>query len=523
MERTQLLAPLNYISEGVIIINDKFEIIYANRVIDNWCDNKITENIDNCLFDVFPEIKNKKLFIRLKNFFPNKIPLVFSSVIHKYLIPIEINNAEMFQYSMVGSFEFPGDDKDYGIITIQNVTELATSLKNSKIYSKKVENNAKNRLRFLSNMSHELRTPLNGLTGIAELLSFTSLSNEQTDYVNTIKDCSSNLIDLINDFLDFVKYDSSEIKTSNHPTDISKLLKDTVRLLSPLAKKKNIKLEYSIQGDINLSNALLDRSKVKQLLINLIGNSIKFTNEGYVKVTVGVSTEKSELLFQINDSGIGISKKDCEIVFEKFEQVEDHGQSHFSGTGLGLSICKKLVKIMKGNIWVESSLDNGSTFFFTLPFENSLHSTEAIKIIEHKPDTKTVSDLKNMKVLVVEDNPLNQFTTKKLLERSQMIVTVAGNGREAIDILEKNANFDFILMDYQMPFLNGSEATKYIKTKLKGSVHAPVIMISANALKEDIDMFLESGVDDHLSKPFNSLQLTEKLVSFLNKKGIKLD
>lgn len=392
---------------------------------------------------------------------------------------------------------------------------LVTALEKTKselIASKELAESATEaKSRFLATMSHEYRTPLNGILGMTSLLLDKSLSHEQEQYVSTIKNSGEVLLRLVNDALDFSKIEAGQLKFELLDFDLVSTLQDLKKSFEFLAQQKG--LEFQLEVDSKIPLYLKgDPGRIRQILTNLIGNALKFTSSGFVKVKVRRLDSTSnyiKLHFEIKDSGIGISNEDVQKLFQEFAQADASTTRRYGGTGLGLSICKRLVEMMDGNIGVSSLPELGSTFWFTL---NLLPGSETV----HETSTNNDTDRAqlHLRVLVAEDNQVNQLIITKILEKLGAQCLVVGNGKEVIDALQATP-FQLVLMDCNMPEMDGYEATHLIRAKnLVPDKTIPIIAMTANAMRGDAERCLDAGMDDYLSKPLNFKKVSEVLLKW---------
>lgn len=366
---------------------------------------------------------------------------------------------------------------------------------------------------FLANMSHEIRTPMNGIIGMGELLLGTKLDDTQRQYLEMLKQSADSLLELLNDILDFSKIEAGRMELDSHEFDLNTIVTETVQAMSVRAYQKRIVLLHHISPEVP-ARLIGDDGRLRQILINLIGNAIKFTHKGGVTVEVNVESGTADLLmlhFKINDTGIGIAGTMHQRIFEAFTQAESSTTRRYGGTGLGLAICRDLVELMHGRIWVESEPEVGSTFHFTAAFGR----TSGISIKPQSPRVEpVVTAHSSMKLLVVEDGHVNQLVSSRMLEIRGHLVTLASSGEAAIEFFNSES-FDAILMDVQMPGMNGLEATAMIRQieQATGS-HVPIIAMTANAMKGDRELCLAAGMDDYLSKPLRSAELYQAVEQF---------
>ncbi|MBN9543717.1 MAG: response regulator [Alphaproteobacteria bacterium] len=373
---------------------------------------------------------------------------------------------------------------------------------------------------FLANMSHEIRTPINGIMGCVGLLEEKITDSSQMDYIKLIKNSSEDLLVIINDILDLSKIESGMLNLENIPFDVTDSIKSLHEVMKIKAAQKNIDLLFKVDKEVQ--NYLIgDVSRIRQITLNLVNNAIKFTHQGYVMIhisqTPSILDEKIlNLIIEIKDTGIGIKADYLNRIFEKFTQEDLSTTRKYGGTGLGLSISKKLANIMDGDITVSSEYGVGSTFTFTAPLP--VASQKDIEDLRKKENSE-VRVFKKLKghVLIAEDNSVNQIVIVKMLESFGITAVIANNGREALDRLNCGDKFDLILMDCQMPEMDGFTATREIRAKpeFKDSI---IIAITAKATQDDLDECLKAGMNEFVSKPVSKIQLYNTLNKFLEYK-----
>lgn len=383
--------------------------------------------------------------------------------------------------------------------------ELIENLKKARLEAESA-NRAKSD--FLANISHEVRTPLHAVIGMTELLIETRLDNDQREYIDTLYSSAKMLLMLINDILDFSRIEAGRIDEEKEPFNLRQLLLDIVTIMKEKASCKGLVLAGEI--DENIPKRLIGYSGyMKQVLLNLIQNAIKFTYRGHIMVSAKVVSENEDevvLEISVQDTGIGIPEEQQDKVFDPFTQIDASSTRKEGGTGLGLAIVRKLVAFMGGAVQIKSSEREGSTFSFTLSFEK-LKDVGNHAVIEHEgtalEKNRTVAEkaLEQKEVLLVEDNTINQKVAKAMLEKMGYKIDIAFNGAEAVDALQQK-NYGLVLMDLQMPVMDGYEATRTIRSS--GEVlnsEVPIVAMTANATKEDRQQCLDAGMDDYVPKP----------------------
>ncbi len=377
------------------------------------------------------------------------------------------------------------------------------------IAKEEAEQALKYRQIFMANMSHEIRTPINGIMGMTELLKTDPLTEKQQRYANAITTSSKNLNVIINDILDISKIDAGKLELDFHTIDLKAILQECCNMQKYKAEEKGIACTYTIGEGIHLF-PISDSTRISQIINNLLSNAVKFTHKGAVTISVDLvsdSADHQDLLFQVKDTGIGIAEDKVETIFQNFTQEEQGTTRQYGGTGLGLAITKQILSLFQSDIKLKSKKGKGSVFSFKI----RLKKGEKSDIITHEENEESFDSLADKEILLVEDNAINQLMAKTLLEQKGMVVTTANNGKEAVFRMEAKT-YDAVLMDMQMPVMDGFEATKIIRETI--SKTTPIIALTANAIRGEQEKCLSAGMNAYVSKPFapKNLYLTLKNV-----------
>lgn len=487
-----------HLDEAVFLLDDKLNIISMNPYAEKIFKLK---NIGKSIpvASLFPFWKNfKQMHSKEKEEF--------------YEVELEMDGAphwfSVHRYAIGHKSQYPG-----WIISMFDITE-------KKRYEKELEmgriaaeaaNVAKSQ--FLANMSHEIRTPLNGIIGFTELLAGTAINSEQEDYLNEIKRASYSLFYLVNDILDFSKIEAEKMHFEQVEFSLSEMIASVIALGRPEAIKKGIDI-FGERHDKVHDLLIGDPTRLKQVLNNLVGNAIKFTDKGYVKLLVKIAHETHEelsLRFEVADSGIGIAPDVQNKLFEVFTQADSSTTRKYGGTGLGLAISKKIVEHLGGRIWVESEEGKGSCFIFIVPLKKAeAKSTNTDVTGADSVSAENKTEVKTCRILLVEDIEANRKLAAILLKKLGHTCQIAVNGQEAADMCEREP-FDLILMDCQMPVRDGYCATEYIRSHCKLNQETPIIAMTAHALAGDREKCIDAGMNDFITKPIDKKKLMEVL------------
>jgi PAS domain S-box-containing protein len=527
----------------MMVRNTIQESRYARSLIEASLDPLFTVNTEGKIMDVNQASLNITGQLREQlvgsDFFhyftkPDSAKQAYLAVFDKGFVsdyPLTIRDHKLTDVLLNGSIFKDDDGNVLGVVVVaRDITELKrfeNELKDAKIFaehatefaetaqgdavkaSQQANDAVKAKQQFLSNMSHEIRTPMNAIIGFTKVLLKTDLSTKQFEYLSAIKMSGDALIVLINDILDLAKVDSGKMTFEECPFKLKTSIAAMLHLFESKIHEKNI--ELIIEYDIKIPPVVVgDSVRLNQIILNLVSNAVKFTNAGTITMSVQLLKENEQtvtLKFAVSDTGIGISKNKINQIFENFQQAYSSTSLLFGGTGLGLAIVKQLVELQGGSVAVESELSQGSTFSFILDFKkttaNALQQCEEFEINQ---------EIKDIHILVVEDIPLNQLLMKTLLDDFGFKRDIASNGKIAIEKM-KIKNYDVILMDLQMPEMNGFEATEYIRNQLKSTI--PIIALTADVTTADVNKCKAVGMDDYISKPVNEKLLYNKIISVL--------
>jgi CheY-like chemotaxis protein/nitrogen-specific signal transduction histidine kinase len=406
--------------------------------------------------------------------------------------------------------------------TVQDVTErkrVEIALHDAK---EKAEESNMAKSRFLANMSHEIRTPLNGILGLTDVLLGENVLDDHRKYLELIRDSGKNLSQLINDILDLSKIESGKMELENIPFAFREVITSNVNPYKFLAEQKGLTLSCLFDGSIP-EKIIGDPTRISQIVINLVGNAIKFTEQGSIQVifSLGVRTNDEVVIRGVvKDSGIGIPREKQDAIFQRFTQVDESVTRKYGGTGLGLCIVKSLIHQMNGDIAIQSPADHiqmiGTAFTFSIKVKAFADSSD--KNVAKIPMREQFSFGKPVSILVVDDNSINLLVARKMLQKFGAIVRTAETGMEAIE-LAAHSSFDLILMDIQMPGLNGYETTARLRSL---DYTKPIVALSANAFPEDVDKSQQAGMNGHLQKPFTERELfqnIERILGLARKEG----
>jgi len=504
--------------DGILIIDDKLNVVKVNnRYYDIFDFNRNYEpitNFEDILKKSIPKIKSQSKVVDLKKYIENKqtfavfdeLELTNGKIVVRYLTPMISSNNEYLGL----------------IIYLRDVTNERKMLHELEEALIKAEMANKFKSEFLANMSHEIRTPLNAVIGFSQLLSTKLEDKKLLSYAESINASGKNLLNLINDILDLSKIEAGKLELEFISTNIRYILNEIYKIFIYEIQRKGLEIIINIDKNVP-ENVIIDEIRLRQILLNIVGNAVKFTDEGYVFINVMAhynynDLSNFDLIFEIKDTGIGIPEKDRYKIFDAFYQKSGQSNKKYGGTGLGLAITRKLVNLMNGKIDVEANIPKGSVFTVTF-YQLNVASTSSIEE-NKKINDEFVVNFDKFKLLIVDDIEINRKLIKEFLENYNLDIYEASNGLEAIEILKEN-DFDIVIMDIKMPIMDGHQAIKVIRKELNLK-SLPIIALTASAMIGDRELILSEGFNSYLSKPIDKYKLIKELIYLIPDKVLNL-
>ncbi len=504
---------LNGVPLGINILSQDFKLLDCNELAAKMGKFENKEDYINNFENIFPyEQPDGRLT-------QNVVEENIGKAAQEGKVHLEITTLDKFGNSIpyeVNMVMTHLENESVFIAYAHDLTETKRMLNEIERAKESAEKSAQAKSEFLANMSHEIRTPMNGILGLLHILKDTELNSLQSDYVQKTLFSTNELLRIINDILDFSKIEAGKLEMESVPFNLHNLCTELEGLVAPSLYKKE--LDFVLDEGAYAKLAVLgDPLRLKQVLLNLLGNAIKFTQKGSIGLSINsdiISNKELQCKFAVTDTGIGLSKEQLKKLFSAFSQADSSVTRKYGGTGLGLAISKRIVEIMGGRIWVESIVNQGSSFIFTVTFPLAQES-----IVEEKNDIlemPIMTEHKDAHLLLVEDNLINQLIAEELLKKGNYTLDIANNGQEAIEMLNEK-HYDAVLMDIQMPVMDGLTATKQIRQNPKFA-HIPIIAMSAHAMSGDKEKSLSHGMNDHITKPISPSILYSTLKYWLQSK-----
>ncbi|MGN7610818.1 PAS domain S-box protein [Magnetococcales bacterium HHB-1] len=498
--------------EAIITINEKGKIIFWNQAATKTFGYQEAEVLNQRLTAVVPSHLQDGHQKGLKNAVDRGFLEHAGQTLE--LPALRKDGKEILLEVVLSSWKSSG--QQHFTAMARDVTERQRMLEELTEAKSRAEKSNQAKSDFLANMSHEIRTPMNAIIGMSHLALQSGLNRQQQDYIEKVHGAAKALLQIINDILDFSKIEAGKLDLESIDFSLDELLTEITQLMQVKIQEKGLTFQVSCHCN-NQVYLLGDPLRLRQILLNLIGNAIKFTEQGGVELEVIIAGQEANeitLQFSIRDSGIGMTEEQMQNLFQSFHQADGSTTRKYGGTGLGLSISKRLTKLMKGEIWVESSPGGGSTFHFTACFKRTLapeknRSSQS----DRKREESQPTTMKGRRILLVEDNEINQQVASELLGMAGIDVTIASNGQEGVDVALTGA-FDAILMDIQMPVMDGYTATRTLRSH-SAMKTLPIIAMTANAMIGDREKCLDAGMNDHISKPVEPKELFQVLSSWL--------
>lgn len=534
-------ALIQSVPESIFVIDIDGRILNTNTAAEHLL-NCPKDDLKDTLFSLWLEAESFSIYEKLKQYYLDLSTSKQTEISQNE--PLSLRDSKGQRISVEINFnQIELNGKTLLVQVVRDITVQQKTQQQLSLAKERAEALAKARSRFVATVSHEIRTPMNGVLGMTDLLLDTPLNSTQSQYLQAIQQSGDVLINIINEVLDFAKLDEGQVVLISEKVNIRHLIEESLHLLSSLAEEKGLALKYAVAADVPIE-LMGDSMRIKQLLMNLLGNAIKFTDQGDISVSVKRVSNKREpseisdvitdlnrdhdnddignqyFLIEVADTGIGIKPDNLPKLFDSFTQADSSTSRQFGGTGLGLAICHQLTKLMQGKIGVESTLNQGSCFWIKLPLlevtentESSLNSQNLIADLDLENHS-----LSNKNVLLVEDNVINQKVIKAFLQRLGANVDVADNGLKGVELWRiAPQRYQLIIMDCQMPVMDGVDATRMIRKEemlSSDGYRIPILALTANVLEQDKKRCIQVGITDFLAKPIEKESFNEMMIKW---------
>jgi len=494
-ESEMLLSSINKnVLQGLFRVTEDYTIMYANSYFAKLFDYNTPEEVINNKENPFLKINEEKRNELMKHLKVNKFykdeEVLFTRKDGTEFWGLMSCNSVIDEHNRILFYDG----------SVLDITQRKEAEQELKIAKEQAEQSMSMKEQFVSTMSHEIRTPLNAVIGMTNLLVAEEPKKEQLEYLNILKISSDNLLNIVNHILDFSKIDSGKITFEEIPFNVETLIKNLKKIYSYKANKKQLSLNVDVELDSD-ATVLGDPTTLNQIMVNLLDNAIKFTEEGGVNISVknkGETDTTVTLYFEVSDTGIGIPLEKQHFIFESFTQASSETTRKYGGTGLGLAITKKLIELQGGKLEIDSSFEKGARFFFSLKLKKPEKGTQELK----PAPSETIESLDGVKILLVEDNMMNQKVVFHICQRFKVDLEMSDNGFDAIEKV-KHKEYDVILMDIEMPEIDGYQTTRRIKAEDNLNSKTPIIALTASSTANVKEKALKSGMVDMISKPFN--------------------
>ncbi|TGM46331.1 ATP-binding protein [Leptospira vanthielii] len=531
LSEKHLLTIIKKSGIGILILDKNLNIVLANSWFIRSSGFKEKDLVGASFSSVFPELINTRTFKSVELCLEYSQYSILTHTLNPFPFPLydneknrEIGN-RIYQYLHIIPISIEGETDPFCMIQISDVSQQVVrekllrekmTLANQREVEAQKASQAKTD--FLASMSHEIRTPLNAILGMTDTLNETDLTEEQQEYLTVLRNSGKALFNIINDILDLSRIESGKLEMEHIHFSIRDLMSETVSLFYMKAKAKGINLHFHIGDEISESIAG-DSTRLQQVLINLLSNAMKFTEKGEIFVSTLLCENKKNIKISVEDTGIGIPSEKLNSIFESFTQVDSSTTRKYGGTGLGLTITKKLIQLMGGEISVDSHVGTGSKFSFEIPYEGFIKRNSGIHQHWLNLELPNPENFPNCNILLAEDSEENIFIIKTFFRKYPIHISIAYNGKEALAKF-KTQKFDIILMDMQMPEMDGLEATREIRkievaNQIRASDSIPIIAISANVQKEDISKSFLAGITSYLPKPVRKQEILKLMYFYL--------